>query len=238
MLRRIIDNSTRLLGWLFKGRRVYLVDNGKPAKANLGSGLSVAPDWINVDGSLNALFASCPRLLHEVLYRATGCRRYYTFLQYHSILENNRFVFHDLSYSVPFADNTMDCVFSSHFLEHLSQSEGCHLIDEIYRVLKPGGRIRLSVPDLNYALSLYTCGEKARMLQDYFFVDSQGSYFARHKYMYDFDSLNNIFTDSGFTEIEKYAFQVGKLPDIELLDNRPEDSIFVEAVKPSTAGTL
>lgn len=232
MLRRITDNSTRFLGWLFQRRRVRSVDTGKPVKANLGAGLAVAPDWINVDGSLNALFASCPRLIHAVLYRATGSRTYYTFQQYHSILGHNRFVFHDLSYSVPFSDNTIDCVFSSHFLEHLSKRDGCRFIGEIYRVLKPGGRVRLSAPDLNYAVSLYTCGEKERMLRDYFFVDSLGSYYARHKYMYDFDSLKNILAEKGFTEIEKCTFQQGRLPDIELLDNRPEDSIFVEAVKP------
>lgn len=203
-------------------------------KVNLGSGLAVAPGWINVDGSLNALFASCPRMIHAVLYRASGARVYYTFPQYHSILKGSRFVFHDLSYNVPFFDNTIDGVFSSHFIEHLSHHDSCQLIGEIYRVLKPGGRVRLSVPDLNYVLSLYTCGEKERMLRDYFFVDSQGSYYARHKYMYDFDMLKNILAEKGFKEIEKCAFQQGKLPDIELLDNRPEDSIFVEAAKSRT----
>jgi predicted SAM-dependent methyltransferase len=232
MLRRITDAITRSFGWLIQKRRVSLVDTGKLVKVNLGSGLSVVPDWINVDGSLNSLFSSCPRFIHAVLYRATGSKMYYTFLQYSSILKNNKFIFHDLSYSVPFADNTIHLVFSSHFLEHLAKSDGSNFIGEIYRVLKPGGRVRLSVPDLHYALSLYACGEKERMLEDYFFVDSQGSYYARHKYMYDFDSIKMLFTEKGFTEIEKYEFHQGKLPDIELLDNRPEDSIFVEAVKP------
>jgi len=232
MLRRIIDNSTRFLGWLFRRRRVRLVNTGKPVKANLGAGLAVAPGWINVDGSLNALFASCPRLIHAVLYRATGSKTYYTFLQYHSILKHNRFVFHDLSYSVPFGDNTIDCVFSSHFLEHLSQRDGCRLVGEIYRVLKPGGRVRLSVPDLGYALSLYDRGEKERMLQNYFFVDHRGSYHSQHKYMYDFGILKSLLAEKGFVQIEKCTFHLGKSPDIELLDNRLEDSLFVEAAKP------
>jgi predicted SAM-dependent methyltransferase len=238
MLRRMIDAATRFLGWLFQKRRVRQDDAGQPVKANLGAGLAVAPGWINVDGSLNALLAPYPRWMHAVLYRVTGSRAYYTFLQYHSILACNRFVFHDLSWSVPFGDNTLDCIYSSHFLEHLSKRDGARLVGEIYRVLKPGGRVRISIPDLNYALSLYASGEKERMLQDYFFIDSQGSYYARHKYMYDFEGLRKLLAEKGFTEIEKCGFQQGQLPDIEILDNRPEDSLFVEAAKPKTVGSL
>ncbi len=204
---------------------------GKPVMVNLGAGLTVASDWVNVDGSLNALFASWPRWIHRILYKASGASAYYTFHLYHSILRQNRFVFHDLSYGVPFADNTIDCVVSSHFLEHLSQRDGRRLVEEIYRVLKPGGRVRLSVPDLDYALSLYARGEKERMLRNYFFVDQHGSYYARHKYMYDFDILKTVLAEKGFTQIAKCAFQQGKLPDIRLLDIHPEDSLIVEAIK-------
>ncbi|MFH0798559.1 MAG: methyltransferase domain-containing protein [Pseudomonadota bacterium] len=238
MLRRITDICTRFLGWSFRLRRVHIVGIGKLVKVNLGSGLAVATDWTNVDGSLNALFASCPRWIHRMTYRVSGASGYYTFQQYHSLLSQNRFVFHDLSYGAPFADNAVDYVFSSHFLEHLSRRDGCRLIGEIYRILKPGGRVRLSVPDLDYALSLYNRGEKELMLQNYFFVDHDGSHHSRHKYMYEYDGLKNILAENGFVDIEKWVFQKGKLPDIELLDNRPEDSLFVEAVKPDTVGKM
>ena len=38
----------------------------------------------------------------------------------------------------PWADTSVDEVFSSHFLEHLTARERCHAMNELYRVLKPG----------------------------------------------------------------------------------------------------
>jgi len=232
MRRAIVDTTTRLLGWLKRGQRVRLSDEGKPIKVNLGAGLAVAPGWVNVDGSLNALVASWPKLFHRIIYRLTGASAYYTFEQYHGILCQNRFAHHDLAYGVPFADNSVDCVFTSHFLEHLPKQIGAHLLGNIYRALKPGGRVRIAVPDLAFAISLYRRDEKLRMLDNYFFVDHDGSYFARHKYMYDYELLKVVLSQIGFVDIERCAYREGKIPDIGLLDNRPEDSLFVEAVKP------
>ena len=42
----------------------------------------------------------------------------------------------------------MDVVYHSHLLEHLQQEEGEDLIQECFRVLKPGGILRIVVPDL------------------------------------------------------------------------------------------
>ncbi|KKS06202.1 MAG: Methyltransferase type 11 [Parcubacteria group bacterium GW2011_GWB1_41_4] len=57
-------------------------------------------------------------------------------------------VYHDLNRGIPYADNTFDAVYSSHVLEHFSREKGGFLIKEIFRVLKPGGLVRLVLPDL------------------------------------------------------------------------------------------
>lgn len=50
--RKIIDFTTNVLGYAGLGQLVR-VDRRQPVKINLGCGLSIAPGWINVDGSLN-----------------------------------------------------------------------------------------------------------------------------------------------------------------------------------------
>ncbi|MGB3309790.1 MAG: glycosyltransferase [Nodosilinea sp.] len=55
---------------------------------------------------------------------------------------------HDLRKPVPFADETFDAVYHSHLLEHFSRSEAKPFLQECLRVLRPGGVLRVVVPDL------------------------------------------------------------------------------------------
>ena len=55
---------------------------------------------------------------------------------------------HNLLKGIPFADNTFEVVYHSHVLEHFQKDDAKKFIDECYRVLKPGGIIRVVIPDL------------------------------------------------------------------------------------------
>jgi 2-polyprenyl-3-methyl-5-hydroxy-6-metoxy-1,4-benzoquinol methylase len=55
---------------------------------------------------------------------------------------------HDVSTGLPYADGTFDVVNSSEVIEHLTDTES--FLQECYRVLKPGGRIVISTPNLHY----------------------------------------------------------------------------------------
>ena len=232
-IRSLIDFSTNVIGQLKRGRRVSPQSDSRDGyvKVNLGCGLAVTKGWINVDASLNALFASWPRVVHKLLYRLSGSNRYYSLEQYCDLLENNVFMQHDLSYSIPLKDQTADFIYSSHFLEHLFKQDAERLLTDCYRALKPGGILRISIPDLAYAISLYARGEKEQMMTAYFFVEDKESFLARHKYMYDFDLLKSLLEKIGYSQVTRCAYQAGQTPDIKQLDNRPEDSLFVEAIK-------
>lgn len=62
---------------------------------------------------------------------------------------------HDLSSGVPLADNSSDAVYHSHVLEHIRRPEATGFMRECYRVLKPGGTIRVAVPDLERIARAY-----------------------------------------------------------------------------------
>lgn len=54
----------------------------------------------------------------------------------------------DLLKGIPFADSSFDVVYHSHLLEHFPKKDAPQFIKECYRVLRPGGIIRIVVPDL------------------------------------------------------------------------------------------
>lgn len=52
-------------------------------------------------------------------------------------------------------DEIFEYVFSEHLFEHLSMEEGLTMLQECFRVLKPGGHLRLTTPDLDFLIRLY-----------------------------------------------------------------------------------
>ena len=68
---------------------------------------------------------------------------------------NQNVMAHDFRQSLPFADNTFDVVYHSHVLEHFSRTEGKIFLKECFRICKPGGIIRIVVPDLENIVRSY-----------------------------------------------------------------------------------
>ncbi len=66
------------------------------------------------------------------------------------------FVQHDLRNGLPMlGTETVDLIYSSHFLEHLTYAEGLVFLRECRRVLKPDGSMRLIVPDARLLMRSY-----------------------------------------------------------------------------------
>jgi SAM-dependent methyltransferase len=60
---------------------------------------------------------------------------------------HDREIKHDLASALPYADDSIAKIQAQDVLEHVAFDKVSFVLDEIYRVLKPGGRFRLSVPD-------------------------------------------------------------------------------------------
>jgi len=54
----------------------------------------------------------------------------------------------DLRRPLPFAAASCEAVYAAHVLEHLAVGDARRLVAEIHRVLRPGGVVRIVVPDL------------------------------------------------------------------------------------------
>ena len=61
----------------------------------------------------------------------------------------------NLNDGIPFGNEVFDCVYHSHLLEHFSKSYAPIFMSECYRILKPGGVIRVVVPDFEKMAILY-----------------------------------------------------------------------------------
>jgi len=61
----------------------------------------------------------------------------------------------DLRKDLPFPDASLDVVYHSHVLEHFSQPDGLRFLGRCRKVLRPGGLLRVVVPDLERIVELY-----------------------------------------------------------------------------------
>jgi SAM-dependent methyltransferase len=67
----------------------------------------------------------------------------------------------DLRKGIPFGENSFDVVYHSHFLEHIDLRFAPGLLKECHRVLKPGGVLRVVLPDLEFLVKQYQAAIQA-----------------------------------------------------------------------------
>ena len=105
-----------------------------------------------------------------------------------------------------FEDNTFDALYSSHVLEHFSyQTELSQVLAEWYRVLKPGGTIYASVPNLEVLCELFLMKDQLSG-QDRFMVmrmmyGGQIDPYDFHKVGYSPDILASFLMQAGFENV-------------------------------------
>ena len=69
---------------------------------------------------------------------------------------------HNASSAYPFPDQSFRHIFSEHFIEHVGPGEATAALRELWRLLEPGGTIRLSTPDLAIYARGYVEGREGR----------------------------------------------------------------------------
>lgn len=52
----------------------------------------------------------------------------------------------DITKSLPFADDSIDCILAEHVVEHVSIHDAWNFFEECYRILRKGGIIKIAVP--------------------------------------------------------------------------------------------
>ena len=138
---------------------------------------------------------------------------------------------------LPFGDATVDALFHEHLLEHLPLKSGLDLTIECHRLLKPGGILRVGVPDVARYL-------RSWLDQSHEFVESvrpgrptpflavqEVFYCYGHRAMYDFETLALLCRAAGFEVIEQRDFGDSRLSPCPDSEHRRPETLYVEAVK-------
>lgn len=99
----------------------------------------------------------------------------------------------------PFPSDTFDYIFSEHMIEHLPYQYGQRMLQECYRVIKPGGSIRISTPDLAFLISLYS--NSRTHLQDNYIKWATDEFLEDVPAYCDTFVINNFVRDWGHTFI-------------------------------------
>ncbi|HBF33210.1 TPA: methyltransferase type 11 [Candidatus Sumerlaeota bacterium] len=84
-----------------------------------------------------------------------GSRFHSDWINIDCVAQDPSVLVHDLSKGIPFGDNTCDVVYQSHVLEHLPRNAAKGMLQECRRVLRPGGILRVAVPDLEQVCRMY-----------------------------------------------------------------------------------
>jgi predicted SAM-dependent methyltransferase len=147
----------------------------------------------------------------------------------------------DIREGLPLEDNSIDYAVSVHALQELAYPEIVPALREVRRVLRPAGVLRLALPDLQKGIDAYVLGN-----DDYFKVNadevrSPGGRFIVHmlwhghsRTLFTADFIEELLLKADFAEVVAcmYRETASGFPQITELDNREEESLYVEATKP------
>jgi predicted SAM-dependent methyltransferase len=145
----------------------------------------------------------------------------------------------DLKNGIPFPDESVSHLYSSHFFEHLSFKEGQRFLDECLRVLRPGGKFSICVPNARIYIDAYLSNadldattipsiyepaynETTRIDYLNYIAYMDGN----HNYMFDEENLTYILKSKGMRNVRLREFNIS----LDLIV-RDYDSIYAEAEK-------
>jgi predicted SAM-dependent methyltransferase len=113
-------------------------------------------------------------------------------------------------------DNSVDMIYAAHVLEHFGRFEYKDVLKEWFRVLKPNGILRVSVPSFDSVVEYYKNHDDNLELLLGLVVGGQkiGQY-DYHKMIFDKKFLTKELKDVGFNDVSEYDWRFTECADID-----------------------
>jgi SAM-dependent methyltransferase len=146
----------------------------------------------------------------------------------------------DIRNGLPLDDDTFDYVVSVHALPEVPYPDLGTVLAELRRVLKPGGILRLVLPDLERSIRAYLQNDR-----DYFLVPDKDAetiggklvtqlvWYGWSRTLFTMDFTEELLKKAEFATVQvcRYRETKSPFPEIVELDSRERESLFVEATK-------
>ncbi len=147
----------------------------------------------------------------------------------------------DILDGLPLANDSLDYIVGIHVLNEIAYPNVPLALKELHRVLKVGGVLRLSLPDLEKNIHAFQ-----NKTENYFLIPDEeaarlgGKFIAQILWygavrsFYTSDSIEEKLRQAGFSDVKQCSHQTTQSQfgnDIVELDDRPKESLFVEAIK-------
>jgi predicted SAM-dependent methyltransferase len=146
----------------------------------------------------------------------------------------------DIRDGLPLEEDSIDYIMAAHALPEIPYQDLVPTLTELRRVLKPGGVLRLSLPDLLKGVAAYERNDA-----DYFLIPDEEAkkigaklivqliWYGYSRTLFTSDFIEEMLIKAGFNQVNHCRYQETKSGHSEIveLDNRENESLFVEAVK-------
>lgn len=118
---------------------------------------------------------------------------------------------------LPMENGTVSLIYASHVLEHFGRHEYKAVLKEWFRVLEPGGVLRLSVPDFAACATIYYENGLADGLSGLvgLIIGGQRDEYDFHKMIFDENFLRRELLDVGFKEVRRWNWRSTEHADID-----------------------
>jgi predicted SAM-dependent methyltransferase len=214
----------------------------KQLRVNIGCGMTPTKGWLNYDNSISIRLSQYYSLAFILRKLAIISEEQFNFIKY---CRNNNISFANATKKMPFKDSSVNVLYSSHMLEHLSRRDSKIFLKEASRILENGGILRIAIPDLEHFINSYSDHNDAdRFMRDivveapsietwYDKVNLLISGYRHHQWMYNKESIKKLVESFGFINVkildagETIIEKPGKLD----LYERSDQSLYLEAKK-------
>lgn len=141
-----------------------------------------------------------------------------------------------------FEEGSIDTYYSCHSLEHYPFPRGVQDFFAVaFRLLKPGGVIRIVVPDLMKVAKKYVAGEDLKDIYEGPFHEgpdfpaTRMQFFCRawqHTVLFDEQLLRYFIEEAGFKNVIPMPFGVSEVPELCGVDRFESESLILQSYKP------